>query len=119
MVNFNFAAVKKLLKMFDFKSKNLQALSFLDQCISQVITQSTFDLIEQNFSVTFDKAAVKLEHREFMLDTDIKPDGYSDAVAFWQNVAHLQSPMGELKYANLALLALKLLPIPSSNADSE
>ena len=119
VVNFYIAAIKKLIKAFDFKSKNLQALSFLDPCNSQIITQSTFNLIEQNFSITFDKAAVKLEHREFVLDTDVKPDDYSDAVAFWVNIAHLRSPMGELKYANLALLALKLLSIPSSNADSE
>ena len=74
-------------------------------------------VIEQNFSVTFDMAAVELEHREFMLNTDIEPNDYGDVVAFWLAIARIRSPMGELKYSNLALLALKLLPIPSSNAD--
>ena len=94
----------KLLKAFDFKSKALQALSFLEPCNSLVIPPSTFDVIEQNFS---DAAAY----------TNIKPDDYSDAVAFWLNIAHITSLMGELKYSNIAHLALKLLSIPSSNAD--
>ena len=35
VIEFYTAAVKKLLKLFDFKSKSLQVLSFLEPCNSQ------------------------------------------------------------------------------------
>ena len=31
----------------------------------------------------FDKATVKLEHREFMLDSEVQPVENEDAVDFW------------------------------------
>ena len=94
-------------------------LSFLDPIQSQNIPQSTFDLIEDNIPVVFNKAVTKLEHREFVTDTDIDPEVDCDAVKFWLKVCSMKSPMGELKYENLATLALQLLSIPASNADSE
>ena len=51
--------------------------------------------------------AVKLEHREFVLDTEVHAGESEDAVEFWIRVSHMSSP------------ALQLLSIPSSNADSE
>ncbi len=44
---------------------------------------------------------------------------HREAVKFWHCVRDLESPLGELKYRNLATLALQLLSIPASNADSE
>ena len=76
--------------------------------------------LSQLLTLVFDKDLVKLEHREFMIDdfTDIKTD--CDAVfKFWVTVLKLKSPMGNLKYMNLATPALQLLSIPASNADSE
>ena len=61
----------------------------------------------------------KDEHHEFMIEdlTDIRTE--CDAVKFRVTVLNLKSPMGGLKYNNLATLALQLLSIPASNADSE
>ena len=42
-----------------------------------------------------------------------------DALAFWMAVLRMKSPMEEPKYVHLATLALELLAIPASNADSE
>ena len=118
-IKFYITAVKKLLKVYDFRSNILQTLSYLDPVKCQTIPQSTFDSIEERIPVSFDKATVKLEHREFMLDPEVQPEESDDAVTFWLNISHLKSPMGEHKYHNLAMLALQLLSIPSSNADSE
>jgi hypothetical protein len=52
--------------------------------------------------------AVKLEFREFAVDSDI-PNGDTDAATFWLNVKSMKSPMGNYKYSNLAILALHLL----------
>ena len=118
-MTFYIAAVKKLLKVYDLKSTILHAFTFLDPLNCQNITLSTFDLIEQTIPIVFDKMTVKLEHREFVLDTEVHAGESEDAVEFWIRVSHMSSPMGELKYHNLASLALQLLSIPSLNADSE
>ena len=81
--------------------------------------QSTFDLIEQRIPVTFNKTTVKLEHCEFILDSSVLPEEECDAVNFWLKISQERSPVGELKYHNLGTLALQLLSMPSSNADSE
>ena len=119
VMKFYIAAVKKFLKVYDFKSTILHAFTFLDPLNCQNITLSTFDLIEQTIPIVFDKMAVKLEHREFVLDTEVHAGESEDAVEFWIRVSHTSSPMDELKYHKLASLALQLLSIPSSNADSE
>ena len=55
----------------------------------------------------FDKDLVKMEHPEFMIDdlTEIRTE--CDVVKFRVTV-NLKSPMGNLKYKNLATLALQL-----------
>ena len=63
--------------------------------------------------------AVKLQHREFAVDCTVT-FSETDAVTFWINVYNMISPMGEYKYRNLAtIVALKLLAIPTFNADCE
>ena len=57
----------------------------------------------------FDKATVKLEHREFMLDSEVTSFGEWGCSWFLVKESHLKSPMGEQKYLNLSTLALKLL----------
>ena len=42
-----------------------------------------------------------------------------DDVKFWLNTYNMKSPMGAHKYKNLATIALRLLSIPTSNADCE
>ena len=110
--------IQKQLQKFNFKSQLLQILSFLDPANSQGIKQCTFDQIDDLLPITFDKAVVKLEHREFVLDCDVCCSE-SDAVKFWVNVYNMKSPMDEHKYKNLATIALKLLSIPTSNVDCE
>ena len=109
----------KLLKVFDFRSEVLSSLSFIDPMKSQIISSSLFDKIEDNFPISFDKAAVKLEYREFAMDEDVTDLDHENAIQFWNNVSKLTSPMGSLKYHHLSTLALNLLAIPASNADSE
>ena len=86
--------------------------------MTQGIEQCTFDQIDDLLPITFDKAVVKLEHREFVLDCDVCCSE-SDAVKFWVNVYNMKSPMDEHKYKNLATIALKLLSIPTSDVDCE
>ena len=119
VVSFFMSFVKKQLKCFDFSSDIFHTLSFLDPLLCQDLPLSTFDSIGTIFSIAFDKDLVKLEHREFMIEdlTDIRTE--CDAVKFWVTVLNLKSPMGGSKYKNLATLALQLLSIPASNADSE
>ena len=62
---------------------------------------------------------MKLKHRKFTLGGEVQPDENDNTVDFWLKISHLKSPMGEKKYHNLATLALQLLLIISSNADSE
>ena len=52
---------------------------------------------------------MKLEPSELMIDDlfDIRTE--CDAFKFWVTVLNLKSPMGNLKYMNLATLALLLL----------
>ena len=107
--------IQKQLKKFDFKSKLLQILSFLDPVNSQGMKLCTFDHI---LPITFDKAAVNIEYREFVVDSDIQCTK-GDPVEFWANVCRMKSTMGELKYKNLATIALRLLSVPTSNADCE
>ena len=80
---------------------------------------SIFDQIEENFPIEFDKTLTKLEHREFVCDGEVSPNDTVDAISFWMKIGLLKSPMGALKYENLSSLALNLLAIPTSNADSE
>ena len=119
VIKFYSGFVKKLLKVFDFKSQVLSTLAFLEPTASQKISTSSFDRIADIIPITFDRNLVKLEYREFVIDEELDPSVETDAVQFWVNVSHMKSPMGELKYQNLATLALKLLLIPVSNADSE
>ena len=59
--------------------------------------------------------AVKLEYREFAIDSGT-PSTDSDATAFWLQVKAMKTPMGDQKYWKLSTLALQLLSIPASNA---
>ena len=96
VIKFYIAAVKKHLKVFNFKSKVFQALSDLDPCMSQSMPQSTFDSIEQSIPVTLNKTAVKLKCCEFILDSDVLPEEECDVVNFWLKISQVHSPMGEL-----------------------
>ena len=111
--------VNKQLKVFNFKSQVLSALEFLDPVNSMTMPTSVFDLIEEKFSIEFDKALTKLKHREFVCDDKICPEENCDATSFLLKVSNQKSPMVSPKYANLSALALHLLAIPTSNTDSE
>lgn len=121
VVHFYEAFVAKLLKAFDFKSEILSSLAFLDPSKSQSIPPATFNQIEERLPLCFDKPKVSVEFREFAVDSEVRPvaSENSDALAFWMAVVKMKSPLGESKYVNLATLALELLAIPASNADSE
>ena len=119
VIKFYQGFVKKQLKVFNFKSQVLQTLSFLNPCQSQHVSQFMFDQIADNIPIEYDKQVIKLEHREFVTDVDVAAVMDENAIKFWLNILHLKSPMGEPKYENLATLALRLLSIPTSNADSE
>ena len=82
---------------------------------------ATFFCLQTCLPISFDKAQVGLEFKEFAFDGEVSAlaGGSQDAVAFWKVVLDMQSPMGERKYINLATLPLHLLAIPASNADSE
>ena len=64
-----------------------------------------FDSFKDNIAIEFDKALTKLEHCEFVCDTEISPEDDCDAVTFWLNVRSLKFAMGSLKYDNLSMLA--------------
>ena len=68
---------------------------------------------------SFDKSAMKQEYRDFSIDDEVTTltGLHGDAVQFWLHV--MTSPMRSLKYHRLATLALHLLAIAASNADSE
>lgn len=121
VVRFYEAFVTKQLKVFDFKSEILQSLAFLDPPKSQNMPPSTFSIIQECLPVRFDKAQVSLEFREFAADSQVTSvvSENRDALAFWMAVLQMKSPMEEPKYVHLATLALELLAIPASNADSE
>ncbi len=78
----------------------------------------TFDQLDEILPITFDTAAVKFEYREFSVDSNVQCTK-GDPVKFWVNVCNMKSPMGEQKYKNLATIALRLLSVPTSNADCE
>ena len=81
VVQFYLRFVQKQLKKFDFKSQLLHIVSVLDPVNSQGIKQCTFDQLDDILPVTFDKAAVKVEYREFVVDSDVNcTEG--DAVKF-------------------------------------
>ena len=110
--------VQKQIQKFDFKSDVLHILSFLDPAKSQLAKPGVFDRIRDCLPLSFDKAAVKLEHREFVSDSSIDTR-VTDAVSFWVAALNMKSPMGDHKYEKLATTALTLLSIPTSNADCE
>lgn len=112
------AFVSKLLNKFDFKSDMFRLLKFLDPTLCQSFPFSAFDKMNNIFPIPFDKSAVTLEYREFAVDTDVDKSD-KNTIKFWLNVKSMKSPMDDYKYINLATLALHLLSIPSSNADSE
>ena len=121
VVRFYEAFVTKQLKVFDFKSEILRSLAFLDPAKSQNMPTSTFSVIQKCLPVRFDKAEVSLEFREFAVDSHVTSvvSENRDALSFWMAVLTMKSPMEEPKYVLLATLALELLAIPASNADSE
>ena len=93
VVKFHETFVEKQLKVFDFKSQVLRALAFLDSVKSVTMPTSVFDLIEDNFSLDFDKTCTKLEHREFVCDDNLYPEENCDATSFWLKVHSQISPM--------------------------
>ena len=121
VAHFYEAFVAKQLKAFDFKSEILQSLAFLDPPKSQSMLPSTFSAIRKCLPVRFDEAKVTLEFREFAVDSEVTSvvSENRDALAFWMAVQKMKSPMEDPKYVHLATLALELLAIPTSNADSE
>ena len=121
VLRFYEAFVAKQLKSFDFKSTILPSLAFLDPQKSQSMPPSTFSKIQKCLPISFDNAKVSLEFREFAVDSNVArvTSENRDALAFWMAVLKMKSPMGEPKYVSLATLALELLAIPASNADSE
>ena len=112
------AFAQKLLKVHKFRSSLWPIFSFLDPHQSRQITVSQFDDIERAISIPFDKLQVKLEAREFVTDPEIDATE-RDAIQFWLNVNIMESPLGRRKYHHLSILALNLLSISASNADSE
>ena len=75
-----------MIKKFDFKSQLLHTLSFLDPGNTQGIKQQhTFDQLGNILPVTFDRAALKIEHREFVVDSDLDCTE-SDATNVWLNI---------------------------------
>jgi hypothetical protein len=81
----------------------LLSAAFLDPEKSVSMPTSVFDLIEEKFSLDFDKALTKLEHREFVCDDQICHEENCDAASFWLKVRSQKSLMGSPKYANLSL----------------
>ena len=121
VIAFYEALVKKQFKLFQFGSPILGKLKFLDVTQCQDVKRATFNAIYETFPIHFDKDRVEMEYREFAIDDTIsqtKKD-FKEAFDFWLYVKSLTSPMGETRYEELANLALCLLSIPTSNADSE
>ena len=88
----------------------------------QNIDLPTFDHICDSIAITFDKNTVKIEFREFAIDsviTSCNTNWSKGTINFWLMVKSLRTPMGDIKYPNLSMLVLKLLSIPTSNADCE
>ena len=117
-ITFYTAFIKKLLKVHNFRSPLWSIFSFLDPRQSRQINGSLLDDIERVIPITFEKSQVKLEAREFVVDPQIDTRE-GDAIQFWLKVSTMESPLGERKYHHLSNLALHLLSVPASNADSE
>ena len=77
-----------------------------------------FDKLHDILPVNFDKGSVKLEYREFAVDSAVDCTE-TDATTFWLTVYHMKSPMDVHKYRYLAAIAMTLLSIPTSNANCE
>jgi hypothetical protein len=75
--------------------------------------------LSANIAINFDLASVKMEFREFSVDTDVAALNNGDALSFWLCVKSMVTALGSPKYENLPTLALQLLFIPASNADSK
>ena len=118
VITFYTAFIKKLLKVHNFRSPLWSIFSFLDPRQSRQINGSLLDDIERVIPITFEKSQVKLEAREFVVDPQIDTRE-GDAIQFWLKVSTMESPLGERKYHHLSNLALHLLSVPASNADSE
>ena len=97
----------------------MHSLSFLAPDQVQRMPLSTYYQIADSVAISFDKQQTKLEHRDFATDCSVAPAEGENAVDYWYRILHFQSPMGERRHTNLATLALQLLSIPASNADSE
>ena len=119
VIAFYVSFIKKLLKVHNFNSPLWHTFSFLDPPQSRKISDCVFDDIEQVMPISFDKTQVKLEAREFIVDPDINNAPEDDAIRFWLHISTIESPLGERKYYHISNLALNLLSIPASNADSE
>jgi hypothetical protein len=113
------AFVSKLISKFDFKSQIFRSFKFLDPSECQDLSLATFDNLSANIAINFDLASVKMEFREFSVDTDVAALNNGDALSFWLCVKSMVTALGSPKYENLPTLALQLLFIPASNADSK
>ena len=111
--------ITKLLDKLDFKSDLFKTLKLLDPQHCLDLPLDVFDKIADLLPLSFEKAAVNLEFREFVADRDVCSTDDQDAVEFWLSVLNMKSALGEYRYTNLGRLALQLLAIPTSNADSE
>jgi hypothetical protein len=85
------------------------------------LSLTTFDRIRESFALEFNLGNVKMEFREFAVDDDIAKLQVEsdDALSFWLHVRSMKTASGDVKYQYLSSLALHLLAIPASNADSE
>lgn len=120
--SFYVSFLDKLRAKFDFGSGIFKALRLLCPTESQKIELDTFDFICDSIAIQFDKSEVKLEFREFAVDSIVSSSISSwnkGTVDFWLMVKALKTPMGETKYQHLSELVLQLLSIPTSNADCE
>ena len=73
----------------------------------------------KSFQLHLTNKLLSSSNREFVLDDSVNCNEASDAVQFWLAVSEIKSLMGQYMYQNLSTLALQLLSIPVSNADSE
>ena len=114
VIAFYTAFIKKLQKVHNLRSLVWPIFAGLDPHQSRNITVGLLDEIEKEISILLDKSQVKLEVVDPEIDTT-----QSDAIKFWLDVSTMESPLGERKSHILSNLALSLLSIPASNADSE
>ena len=68
--------------------------------IHQNLSLSTFEKISESFAIDFDLGAVKMEFREFVVDSD---GSVYDAVSFWLHVKSMKTVLGDIKYQHLYL----------------